>query len=113
MNDTKPWWNRERLLLLAALVGWAGFVGTGLGVLSVRDRIRDAEHHVARSQAQLDALRGQLQTTQRLNDEMFETSRKLNHEQEQIIRSLREKIRDLEARLSKYEPIPPTGSSSP
>lgn len=109
----QSWQTRDWLLFLIALAGWAGFLGTGLGVLSIRDRIREAEHHVAQTQAQIETLRGQLRTTQWLNDEMFEASQKLNQEREQIIRGLREKIRDLEARLARYEPVPLTETSPP
>jgi hypothetical protein len=44
---------------------------------------------------------------------LFQTSRKLDQEREQIIRSLQEKIRDLEARLRRHELQPPSVPREP
>ncbi len=109
----QTWQRRDWLIFLIALSGWAGFLGTGLGVLSIRDRVREAERYVAQTEAEIETLRMRLQTTQRLSDEMFEASQKLNRQREQIIRGLHEKIRDLEARLAKYEPVPRTEETPP
>lgn len=100
-------------MFLAALSGWAGFLGTLVGVVSIQDRIHDAQVRVADAEAERELLHNQLLTTQRRSDELFQASQRLSQEREQIIRSLQEKIRDLEARLSKYEPIPRTGSPPP
>ena len=110
MKPVCPWWRGERFWFLLAVCGWAAFAGTFAGQMSIWHRLSEARQRVSQSQAERDALEEQLRATQRHSEELFQTSRRLDQEREQIIRSLQEKLRDLEARLRRHElshPNPP------
>jgi F0F1-type ATP synthase membrane subunit b/b' len=104
MLNSTAWRRREVVLLLLAVVGWAGFLGTLAGQLSIQDRLEKGRQRVEDAESQLDHVRSQVLAAQEQSDEMFKMSQQLSQEREQIIKALREKVADLELRLKKYEP---------
>jgi hypothetical protein len=96
MSSTASWSRRDWFLVVLAVVGWAGFAGTA-GQLSV-------SHDATQAQQRAEKAQRLLESVQRQNDAIFDASKKLSQEQDQVIKTLEFKVAALEQRLKKYEP---------
>ena len=88
---------RDWLIFMLAVIGWAGFVGTVLGQLSINDQMGRARSRAEEAEAKLEKVLEQ-------NDEIFHESQRLCKQQDLLIENLRQEIARLDLRLKKYEP---------
>ena len=88
---------RDWIIFMLAAVGWAGFVGTVIGQLSINDQLSRAKSRAEEAESKLAKILQQ-------NDEILAVSQQLSRQRELLITELEQKSSDLEQRLKKYEP---------